>query len=93
MRPEDNLRRSRRQLAEVLGLAPCPAPSPRLFKAIVEAAPRSAPVRAWMQPRFAFAITVLVVVAALSFRAWQSSEEPDTLSEVDELAAASSLVL
>src|SRR5579864_4790277 len=93
MSTKDDIRKSRRQLGEVLGLAPCPAPSPRLFKAVIDAAPGPVPRPRWRQPRFAFAITALLVVAALSFRAWQTSEEPDALSEVDELAAASSLVL
>jgi hypothetical protein len=94
MSPEDGVRKSRRQLAELLGLAPSPAPSPQLVRAVMASAPRPVPVPRWRQPRFAVAITALLLVAAvLSFQAWQAPDQSDTLSDVDELAVASLLVL
>ena len=98
MSRQDSIRKSRRQLGELLGLAPCPAPSPQLFKAVINSAPqpasppRSAPALRWRQPRFAVAVVALLMVAAVSFHFWQSNDD-DELADVDELAAASSLVL
>jgi len=99
MSREDSVRKSRRHLGELLGLAPCPAPSPQLFKAVLNAAPRPRPheeiggaLPRWRQPRFAVVVTALVMAAAVSLHYWESSSD-DELADVDELAAASSLVL
>jgi len=93
MSRELETRNSRKQLGELLGLAPCPAPSPHLFRAIVESAPRARPVPAWRTPRFAMAVTAAALVAAVSFHVWRSATEDPELADVDELAAASLLVL
>jgi len=93
MLDKEGIRKSRRQLGELLGLAPCPAPSPRLFMAIVESAPAPRPVPRWRQPRFAFMVTALLMAAAISFHMWHSANDSGELADVDELAEAGSLVL
>jgi len=93
MSHDPNARTSRRQLSELLGLAPCPAPAPHLFKAIVDSAPQARPAAGWRRPRFALALTAALLVVAVSFHAWRSANEDSELADVDELAAASLLVL
>jgi hypothetical protein len=86
---DEEIRRSRRQLGELLGLAPCPAAAPHLVKAVIDSAPRARPVSAWRRPRFAMALTAAVLVAAVSFHIWQSSADDPELADIDELTAAS----
>jgi hypothetical protein len=89
MSREEEIRRSRRQLGELLGLAPCPAAAPHLFEAVIASAPRARPVSVWRRPRFAVALTAAVLVAAVSFHIWRSGADNPELADIDELAAAS----
>jgi hypothetical protein len=93
MSRDQDIRRSRRLLGELLGLAPCPAPAPHLFQAIVDAAPRPDPAPRWRQTRFAAALAALALVAVASVHIWNTTNDESELADVDELAAASLLVL
>jgi len=83
----------RKRLAEVLGMAACPAPSPGLFRSIVDAAPAAPERPAWRQPRFAMALAAAMLVALATFSFWPGSGEPDSLAEGDEIAAVDLLAL
>jgi hypothetical protein len=83
----------RLKLAELLGLAACPAPSPGLAEAIVARAPHGPRGPARRRPRWAMVMASAVLLVAVSVRIWQPWERDEPLSDVDALAAASELVL